>query len=53
MRQRDQNLNIRTSKAEMKMIRELAELDGISDSDVVRLAIRREFNKRIKQTRAA
>jgi hypothetical protein len=53
MKRRDQNLNIRTSKEEMKMIRQLAELDGLSDSDVVRLAVRREYVRRTKQTRAA
>jgi hypothetical protein len=53
MKNRDQQLNIRTSKEEMKMIRKLAELDGLSDSDVVRLAVRREYAKRTKQTRAA
>lgn len=35
------------------MLRKLAELDGLSTSDVVRLTIRREYAKRVKAARAA
>ncbi|HSY22443.1 MAG TPA: hypothetical protein VK841_10030 [Polyangiaceae bacterium] len=44
--ERDQNLHVRTTEDEMRMLRALADADGLSTSDVVRQLIRRAFMDR-------
>ena len=43
MVERDRNLAIRTSAEEAAMLKELAEAEGISQSDFIRLFIRRAY----------
>jgi uncharacterized protein (DUF1778 family) len=44
--ERDQSLRVRVSEDELRMVQELAEADGITASDFVRLFIRREYAAR-------
>lgn len=50
--ERDQSLRVRVSDDELRMVQELAELDGITASDFVRLFIRREHAARIGEQKA-
>ncbi len=43
--ERDRSLRVRVSSDELDMAHELADRDGVSASDVVRLLIRREYRK--------
>jgi hypothetical protein len=44
--ERDQNLHVRMAEEEMRMLRAIAEADGLSTSDVVRQLVRRAFMER-------
>ena len=44
-------LTVRVTAEEMEMAKELAELDGISASDLVRQFIRRAYAERVGQTK--
>ena len=44
--QQTERLGLRVTRSEAKMLAELSEVTGLSMSDVVRLAIRREHSER-------
>jgi hypothetical protein len=46
MRQRNENLMIRVTPGERQMALDLAAIDGVSLSDAVRMAVRREHARR-------
>lgn len=47
-----ERLNLRVTKSEVQMLAELAEATGLSMSDVMRMAIRREHKQRVGDTMA-
>jgi hypothetical protein len=50
--QQTERLGLRITKSEVRMLEELAEATGLSMSDVVRMAIRREHKQRVGDTMA-
>ncbi len=55
-RQREVAMAVRMTEHEARMARELAEIDGLSLSDVLRMAVRRAYEARfgaVKPARAA
>jgi hypothetical protein len=46
MAERDRYITIRASEAEAAMLRALAEADGVSGSDLLRMHIRRTYAER-------
>jgi|HubBroStandDraft_2_1064218.scaffolds.fasta_scaffold711711_2 uncharacterized protein (DUF1778 family) len=49
MRDRSHTINVRASKEEAKMLKAIAEHEGVSVSDVVRQSVRAKFAKMIKK----
>jgi hypothetical protein len=45
-------LTVRLTHDERKMVRALAEVDGVSASDVVRMTVRRAYAERFEASRA-
>lgn len=43
----DQRLGLRVTRTEVEMLSKLSEVTGLSMSDVVRMAIRREYTERV------
>lgn len=43
----DQRLGLRVTSTEVEMLSKLSEVTGLSMSDVVRMAIRREYTERV------
>jgi Ribbon-helix-helix protein, copG family len=43
----DQRLGLRVTRTEVEMLNKLSEVTGLSMSDVVRMAIRREYTERV------
>jgi hypothetical protein len=49
MVERDKKLTIRIAEAELSMLEALAEVDGVSQSDYVRLFIRRAYAEKFPE----
>jgi predicted DNA binding CopG/RHH family protein len=45
--EREKSFRVRVSEEELRMVQELAELDGITASDFIRLFVRKEYAARI------
>jgi uncharacterized protein (DUF1778 family) len=51
MAERNRSINVRVSEEEMAMLAELADADGVSQSDFLRLYIRKSHAERLPKKR--